>query len=298
MPSRRWSNRWRRGSSTSRPTPSARPRPITTVRRSAGPSASTSRAGAATRQSFHAMVRRLATYQRCVILSGDVHFSSGIALDFWSGRGPDGRLAGRAAHVVAGAQQRGRGHPRRRSSPPASPSSCCAACPSNGSAGPRSRRSSFRPGQADLAGPPQPDEGQSGGRAGRGLAGRDHDPCRQAAGLPLPPDAAARHDRPRSQLDASGAPATTVAGVRRRRSAAHLSRGRRPPRRAGARPDRAAALARVPVEPRGGPVRGRGPEPRRSSHELYSMDGPDSTEGGAYTIHRASLALSPELVGP
>ena len=33
-------------------------------------------------------------------------------------------------------------------------------------------------------------------------------------------------------------------------------------------------------------------------HELYSMDGPDSTEGGAYTIHRSSLALSPELVGP
>ena len=33
-------------------------------------------------------------------------------------------------------------------------------------------------------------------------------------------------------------------------------------------------------------------------HELYSMDGPDSTEGGAYTVHRASLALSPALAGP
>ena len=39
-------------------------------------------------ESFHAIVRRLATYQRCVILSGDVHFSSGIALDFWSGLDP------------------------------------------------------------------------------------------------------------------------------------------------------------------------------------------------------------------
>ena len=33
-------------------------------------------------------------------------------------------------------------------------------------------------------------------------------------------------------------------------------------------------------------------------HELLSMDGPDSTEGGAYTVHRASLALSPALAGP
>jgi hypothetical protein len=33
-------------------------------------------------------------------------------------------------------------------------------------------------------------------------------------------------------------------------------------------------------------------------HELYSMDAPDSTEGGAYTIHRGSLSLSPALVGP
>ena len=28
------------------------------------------------------------------------------------------------------------------------------------------------------------------------------------------------------------------------------------------------------------------------------MDGPDATEGGAYTVHRASLALSPALAGP
>ena len=31
---------------------------------------------------------------------------------------------------------------------------------------------------------------------------------------------------------------------------------------------------------------------------VYSMDAPDSTEGGAYTVHRASLALSPSLAGP
>ena len=39
-------------------------------------------------ESFHALVRRLATYPRCVILSGDVHFSSGVALDFWTGQDP------------------------------------------------------------------------------------------------------------------------------------------------------------------------------------------------------------------
>ena len=33
-------------------------------------------------------------------------------------------------------------------------------------------------------------------------------------------------------------------------------------------------------------------------HELYSMDAPDSTKGGVYTVHRASLALSTDLVGP
>jgi hypothetical protein len=37
-------------------------------------------------ESFNAIIRRLATHQRCVILSGDVHFASGIALDFWNGQ--------------------------------------------------------------------------------------------------------------------------------------------------------------------------------------------------------------------
>ncbi len=123
------------------------------------PSASTSRAGAATRSRSTPSCAGSPPTQRCVILSGDVHFSSSIALDFWSGAGPDGRLADRAAHVVAGAQQRRRRTSAPRSAPPASPSSCCAACPSNGSAGPRSRRSPSRR-AGDLAGPPQPDEGR------------------------------------------------------------------------------------------------------------------------------------------
>ena len=33
-------------------------------------------------------------------------------------------------------------------------------------------------------------------------------------------------------------------------------------------------------------------------HELYSMDGPNATEGGAYTVHRSSLALSPTVPAP
>src|SRR4051794_23371757 len=36
-------------------------------------------------ESFFAIVRRLATYSQVVVLSGDIHFSSSIALDFWSG---------------------------------------------------------------------------------------------------------------------------------------------------------------------------------------------------------------------
>ena len=33
-------------------------------------------------------------------------------------------------------------------------------------------------------------------------------------------------------------------------------------------------------------------------HELYSMDGPNATGGGAYTVHRSSLALSPTVAAP
>jgi hypothetical protein len=35
-----------------------------------------------------ALVQRLATYPASVVLSGDVHFASGVALDFWKGQDP------------------------------------------------------------------------------------------------------------------------------------------------------------------------------------------------------------------
>jgi hypothetical protein len=33
-------------------------------------------------------------------------------------------------------------------------------------------------------------------------------------------------------------------------------------------------------------------------HDLYSMDGPNATTGGAYTVHRSSLVLSPTVAAP
>jgi hypothetical protein len=33
-------------------------------------------------------------------------------------------------------------------------------------------------------------------------------------------------------------------------------------------------------------------------HELYSMDGPNATGGGAYTVHRSWLAQSPHVAPP
>lgn len=39
-------------------------------------------------QNLEAMIRRLGTYQRVIVLSGDVHFSSSLALDYWAGTDP------------------------------------------------------------------------------------------------------------------------------------------------------------------------------------------------------------------
>ena len=247
-------------------------------------------------ESFHALVRRLATYPRCVILSGDVHFSSGVALDFWSGQDPtvDSRIVqltsspvrNSAAEDIRAAifaarfsQQLLRGLPLERLGWSGEVVDHRAA------------------GQGDLAGPPQPDEGESGGRAGRRVAGGHHDPRRQAAGLPLPPDRAARrppaqpssthpeHLQPPLPAFDAGDPLQTYHEVAGRH--AELALG-------------PTELLRLLVfRSNLGVVRFEAEgESHTVVHELYSMDGPDSTEGGAYTVHRASLALSPALAGP
>ena len=36
----------------------------------------------------------------------------------------------------------------------------------------------------------------------------------------------------------------------------------------------------------------------RAVHDLYSTDGPDSTTGGAFTVHRSSLALAADVPAP
>ena len=95
-------------------------------------------------ESFHALVRRLATYPRCVILSGDVHFASGIALDFWSGQDPtvDSRIVQLTSSPVRNSAPED--DPRRDPGRPLLPAAAARPARSNGSAGPGSRRSPSR----------------------------------------------------------------------------------------------------------------------------------------------------------
>jgi hypothetical protein len=155
-------------------------RPITTGPPVSGPERFDVEGWGGDEESFHAIVRRLATYPRCVILSGDVHFSSGITLDFWSGQDPTGRLADRAADVVAGAQQRGGGDPRRHLLRPLLPAAAARPAPRTARLG-RDVLDHRPPGAGDLAGAPQPDEGDPAVVPAGGMAVGHDDPGRQAA---------------------------------------------------------------------------------------------------------------------
>ena len=122
-----------------------------------------------------ALVQRLATYPGSVVLSGDVHFASGVALDFWKGEDPtvDARIVqltsspvrNSAAQTIRSAifaarfsQQLLRGVPIER-------------------LGWLGKAAITVPeGRAISPAPPEPDEAEPGGRPCRRLAGRHDDP--------------------------------------------------------------------------------------------------------------------------
>jgi hypothetical protein len=246
-------------------------------------------------ESFHAIVRRLATYPRCVILSGDVHFSSGIALDFWSGQ--EATVDSRIVQLTSS--------PTRNSAAEAIRSAIFAA----------------RFSQQLLRGVPLERLGWSGPSSIIVPQGTSISPARRsrmkaspavvpAGGWPSgttipadkPPDfrlrmTPVRDDRLRSELEHpehlqpplpsfdAADPLLTYHEVAGRH--AELALG-------------PTELLRLLVfRSNLGVVHFEADGPSHAVvHELYSMDGPDSTEGGAYTVHRASLALSPLLVGP
>jgi hypothetical protein len=245
--------------------------------------------------SFNLLVRRLATYPRCLILSGDVHFSSGLALDFWSGQDPtvDSRIVqltsspGRnsASHKIRAAifaarfsQQLLHGLPLERLG--WSEKSSITVPPGKAISPARRSRMKAIPAVVPAGGWP--------------------------AGTTIPADkppefrfrlGPVRDDRLRSQLEHpehlppplpsfdAGDPLHTYHEVAARH--AELALG-------------PTELLRLLVfRSNLGVVRFEAEgQSHTVVHELYSMDAPDSTEGGAYTIHRASLALSPALAGP
>ena len=246
-------------------------------------------------ESFHAIVRRLATYQRCVILSGDVHFASGLALDFWSGQDPtvDSRIVqltsspvrNSAAEVIRAAihaarfsQQLLRGLPLERLG--WSGKSSITVPPGKAISPARRSRMKTSPAVVPAGGWP----------AGTTITA-DKPPDFRFRLTPL------RDDRPRSELTHpehsqpplpafdAGDPLQTYHEVASRH--AELALG-------------PTELLRLLVfRSNLGVVRFEAEgESHTVVHELYSMDAPDSTEGGAYTIHRGSLNLSPTLAGP
>ena len=241
-------------------------------------------------ESFHALVRRLATYPRCVILSGDVHFSSGITLDFWSGQDPtvDSRIVQLTSSPV------------------------------RNSAAEKIRAAIFsaRFSQQLLLG-----------------LELDRLGWAETSSITVPPGQAispARRSRMRATpavVPAGGWPTGTtipadkppdfrfrITGIRDNRLRAQLEHPEhlQPPLPTFDVGDplqtyhevagRHAELALGPTEllrllvfrSNLGVVRFEAEgDSHTVVHELLSMDGPDSTEGGAYTIHRASLALAP-----
>ena len=246
-----------------------------------------------------ALVQRLATYPASIVLSGDVHFSSGVALDFWKGASVttdptvDARIVqltsspvrNSAAHTIRSAifaarfsQQLLRGVPVERlgwlaEAPITVP---------EGQAISPARRSRMKATPAVV-----PAAGWPPGTTI--VSGKPPDFLFRITGL--------RDVRPRNELthpehlppplpafDAAD-PLQTYQQV----AARHAELALGPTELLRLLVFR-SNLGVVRFEPEG--------EGQTVVHELYSMDGPNATTGGAYTVHRSSLALSQAVTPP
>jgi hypothetical protein len=245
--------------------------------------------------SLEAIIRRLATYPRAIVLSGDVHFGSSLALDFWNGTDPtvDSRivqLTSSGARNAAGStkaaiirstrfsQQLLRGLPFGRLGWTAKSSiSVPSGKPISPARRTRLRRSpGLLPAQGWPSGTTIPADKPPDWRW-RLTVLRDDTPRAQVV----------HPEGPQPALPAfnGGDPIVTydaVAGV-------HAQLALSP----------TELLRTLVFRPNVGVVRF---EPvgtdLRVVHELWTVDGPTSTEGGPFTKHRSSLALDPALPAP
>jgi hypothetical protein len=242
------------------------------------------------------MIRRLATYPRAIVLSGDVHFGSSLSLDFWNGTDPtvDSRVvqltssgarnaaSSERAAVIRSArfsQQLLRGLPFER----LGWSGKSSISVPNGKPISPARRTRLRrtPGLLPAEGWPSgttiPADKPPDWRW-RLTVLRDDTPRAQIVHPegPQPPLPAFNGGDPLATYDA-------VAGVH-----AQLALG---PTELLRTLVFRTNVGIVRFEPDGG-------SNVRVVHELWSVDGPASTEGGPFTKHRSSLARNPALTAP
>jgi hypothetical protein len=244
---------------------------------------------------LEAMIRRLATYPRAIVLSGDVHFASSLALELWNGADPrvDSRVvqltssgarnaasSDRAAVIRSArfSQQLLRGLPFER----LGWSGKSSISVPNGKPISPARRTRLRrsPGLLPAAGWPSgttiPADKPPDWRW-RLTVLRDSTPRAQIVHPegPQPPLPAFNGADPLATYDA-------IAGVHAQLALSPTELLRTFVFRTN--------VGVIRFEPDGADV--------RVVHELWSVDGPASTEGGPFTKHRSSLALSPALAPP
>jgi hypothetical protein len=241
------------------------------------------------------MIRRLATYPKAIVLSGDVHFAGSLALDYWK-KEDDQVVDSRVVQLTSSPARNDAGSDKQ--------------------AAIRAARFS----QQLLAGVPF-----------ERLGWEDKAPVTVPAGQVPKPARLTRMQRKPSLLPARGWPAgTTIPAdkppdwrwrltvLRDDRLRTQLDHPERlqpslPPFNAGdpiVTYDKIAGVhAQLALSPTEllrllvfrtnlGLVRFESAPQLTVVHELYSMDAPDATTGGMYTQHRASLALDPSLTPP
>jgi hypothetical protein len=246
-------------------------------------------------QNLEAMIRRLGTYARAIVLSGDVHFGSSLALEFWNGADP--KVDSRVVQLTSSGTRNAAG--------------------SNRAAIIRSARVSHQL----LSGLPFERLGWAGKSSIAVPDGKPISPARRtrlrrtpgllpARGWPAgttipadkPPDwrwrlTVLRDTTPRAQRVTPGEPQPAlpafngadplatydaVAGVHAQLALSPTELLRTFVFRTN--------VGLIRFEPEGADT--------RVVHELWSVDGPASTEGGPFTKHRSSLALSASLAPP